>query len=97
MLRSPPSQRLGDVVGALDVYGKELRRNCRAMVVTNASISQPAIQAARDQGVELLSGERLVERFGRSEISISHVVAVEAKRCSSFADGVAQARLLISE
>lgn len=88
---------VGDVVGALDVYGKELRRNCRAMVVTNASISQPAVQVARDQGVELLSGERLVERFRRSEISISHVVAVEAKRCSSFADGVAQARLLISE
>jgi hypothetical protein len=88
---------VGDVVGALDVYGNELRRDCRGMVVTNASFAQSALHAAHDHGIELLSGERLVDRLRQAGVSMSHVVEAEMKRCASFAEGVRQARMLVGE
>ena len=88
---------IGDVVGALDIYGRELAADCDAMIVTNAAVSQAAVAEARRFGIELLSGNRLVERLREAGVGLSAMAACEARRCRTFAEGLVRAKLIVPQ
>jgi hypothetical protein len=95
--RAPVDERaLNDLVAALDVYGNRLRARWRGILISNGPMTAGTVREAMRAGVEILSGEQLVQRLVASGIGYGATAIASAERCASFEEGIHRARAALA-
>lgn len=81
-----------DVQGACDTYSQRLAGRWKAVIVSNGPAQPAVVKEARNLGVALVTGKELIARLRDRKVGGRAMAACAATRCTTFEDGVRQAR-----